>query len=157
MDNVGSEPSLRLLTKPELARHIRSRLALLIADESGAAPKGIAIYTLADPRDVREVRYVGQTQSPQRRYRQHLNAARLWLPDEKPWWVKSPQLRPLYEWIRRLYQDERRLPSMLICAWSQTVADARSAERARICECLQQRQPLTNFEVDVFGPQLPLL
>jgi hypothetical protein len=157
MNSGGSEPSSRLLTKPELALDIRRRLPLLIADESGAEPNGIAIYTLADPRDVREVRYVGQTQSPQRRYRQHLNAARLWLSDATPWWIKSPQLRPLYQWIRLLYQDERRLPSMLICAWTDTIAAARSAERARICECLQQRLPLTNFEVDVFGRQLPLL
>ena len=46
------------------------------------------VARLADgQRDVRQVRYVGQTRDPRRRFSQHLNVARLWLPDELPWWV----------------------------------------------------------------------
>src|SRR5271155_610208 len=93
-----------------MRRHIRAELY----DDSGGSARGIAIYTLSDPRSIRDVRYVGQTQSPARRFAQHLYAARLWLPDEVPWWVKSAKLRPLYTWIRQLYADGRRMPVMVI-------------------------------------------
>ena len=53
------------------------------------------IYTLSDPRDLRQVRYVGQTSAPRRRLLQHLNAARLWLPDERPWWIKDEKAAPV--------------------------------------------------------------
>jgi hypothetical protein len=75
---------------------------------------GFAVYTLSDPRALRDVRYVGQTRSPTRRLGQHINTARLWLSDEVPWWFKSPELRPLYEWIRQLHSDERRLVTAIV-------------------------------------------
>jgi hypothetical protein len=81
----------------------------------------------------------------------------LWLPDEKPWWIKSPRLRPLSGWIRQLYQDELRLPVMVITAWVETAPQARVAERARIFECLASRLPLLNVETQFQGPQVPLL
>jgi hypothetical protein len=126
-------------------------------DDSGAVPRGTAIYCLSDPRDVREVRYVGQTNVPRRRFLQHLNTAKLWLPDEMPWWVKSPRMRPLYGWIRELYRDGRRLPVMVVSAWVETVSDARVAERSRIYECLEKRLQLLNVESEILGRQIPLI
>jgi hypothetical protein len=128
-----------------------------VCDDSGATPYGTAVYSLSDPRDLRGVRYIGQTGNPRRRLIQHLNTARLWLPDELPWWVKSPKLRPVSEWIRALYADERRLPIMVILQWLETQAQARVAERSRIYECLERRLPLLNVEVEILGKQLPLI
>jgi hypothetical protein len=130
-----------------IARLIRSCRSTHIVDESGAEPAGVAIYTLSDPRDVREVRYVGQTRSPRQRFSQHMNTARLWLPDELPWWVARPQLRPLYRWIRELFQDERRLPMMFVVAWTEA-QHARTAERIHICEHLGRQLPLLNREAE---------
>jgi hypothetical protein len=149
--------SFQLLTKAQLARHIRGHVAGQLYDESGTTPQGTAIYSLSDPRDIRQVRYVGQTSAPQRRFLQHLNTARLWLPDETPWWVKSPQLRPLSQWIRELFRDEYRLPSMLISGWVAALSDARLAERTRICECLENRLQLLNVESKIIGRQLLLI
>jgi len=101
--------------------------------------------------------YERWTGSPRRRLVQHLTTARLWLPDELPWWVKAPQLRPLSEWIRTLYSDGRRLPIMVITQWVATVTQARVEERRRIYECLERRLPLLNVEVETLGSQLLLL
>ncbi len=117
----------------------------------------MAIYTLADPRDVRDVRYVGQSRAPSRRYAQHLNAARLWLPDEVPWWYKAPPgLRPLHDWIRDLHRDDYRLPVMLINARVATTAAARHSERALIHHYLSQNATLLNVESEILGRQVPL-
>jgi hypothetical protein len=88
---------------------------------------------------------------------QHVNAARLWLPETLPWWIKSPQLRPLYAWIRALYFAEQRLPVMIISVWSASLPEARAAERARIVECLKQGHDLCNIEKAIFGQHLLLL
>jgi hypothetical protein len=121
-------------------------------DESGLEPAGIAIYSLADPRDVRVPRYIGQTHAPRRRFLQHLYTARLWMPDAVPWWVVTPSLRPLYTWIRELHGDGGRLPVMLISSWVPAEA-ARGAERARICECIASNLPLLNIEAERFRAQ----
>ena len=125
------------------ALHVR--LEAQLYDDSGAAPGEVAIYSLSDPRDLREIRYVGQTRAPLRRLRQHLSTARLWLPEQRPWWVRSPRLRPLYEWIRALYRDGERVPVMVICAWVEAV-QARTAEREHICASLARPLPLLNAE-----------
>ena len=124
--------------KAALARQIRASRASHIIDLSGTDPAAAAIYTLSDPRDLRAVRYVGQTSSPRRRFLQHLSTARLWLADELPWWVKRPEMRALYQWIRELYLDECRLPVMVVAAWTQA-DDALMQERAVICEHLRRR------------------
>ena len=147
----------RLATKAELGRHLRSHIGAQLYDDSGIAAGGTAIYSLSDPRDIRQVRYVGQTSAPRRRFLQHLNTARLWMPDETPWWVKSPRLRPLSAWVRRLYRDERRLPVMVITAWVETASQARVAERARIYQCLERQLQLLNVETQILGRQIPLL
>ncbi len=144
-----------ILTKRQLARHLRRHIDVELYDDSGVDPGTVAIYSLSDPRDLRCVRYVGQSTLPARRFLQHLNTARLWLPEERPWWVKSPKLRPLYHWIRELYRDESRLPTMVICAWV-AAADARLAERERIFECLAQSLPILNVETEILGRQIPL-
>jgi hypothetical protein len=146
-----------LLSKEELRRRFRNHVASQLYDDSSAEPRGLAIYTLADPRDLRHVRYVGQTSSPRRRLLQHLNHAQLWLPDELPWWVKQPKLRPLYTWVRALYRDECRLPVMIVSAWATTIAEARAAERARIFQCLSNRLPLFNVETEILQARIPLL
>jgi hypothetical protein len=146
-----------VLTRQQLSRYIRDHIAVQTYDESGVPPCGVAIYCLSDPRDIREVHYVGQTAHPQRRFHQHLDAARLWLPDERPWWVKSPTLRPLYDWVRDLYKDNMRLPTMVIANWVDTAAQARLEERARIFDCLTRRLPLLNVEKEVLGRQIALL
>jgi hypothetical protein len=129
----------------QLARYVRARLAAQLYDDSGELPAGTAIYSLSDPRDIRAIRYIGQTVAPRRRLAQHLATARLWLPEQTPWWVKSPQLRPLYRWIRQLYEDEGRLPLMVVLAWVEP-GHARRAEREQIHECLAKRLPLLNVE-----------
>ena len=141
----------------QLNRLIRRRAAQLLIDESGAAPEGTAIYALADPRDLRTPRYIGQTRAPRRRLLQHLAQARLWLPDERPWWIKQPRLRPLYDWVRELHRDESRLPAMIVSEWVPAGEDARTVERARILEGLAREWPLLNYEREVQGRQIALL
>ncbi len=136
-----------------MRRHIRAELY----DDSGECAHGIAVYTLSDPRSIRDVRYVGQTRSPARRFAQHLNTARLWLPNEVPWWVKSPKLRPLYTWIRGLYADDRRMPVMVVTAWTGSIGEARVLERARIMECLESRLEILNVEREILGRQGQLI
>jgi hypothetical protein len=150
-----SSPSV--LTRAQLTRHIRGHVDREFYDESGELPLGTAIYALADPRDIRAVRYVGQTKSPRRRLLQHIAAAQLWLPDDRPWFLKAPKLRPLYDWVRALYRDEMRLPTMVVSAWVATTAAARIAERARIYDCLSRRLPLLNVEIEILGEQWPLI
>jgi hypothetical protein len=145
------------VTKAQVGQHFRRHVGMHLYDDSGEIPRGTAIYFLADPRDVRDVRYIGQTNIPRRRFLQHLNTAKVWLPDETPWWVKSPKLRPLYGWIRELYRDGRRLPVMVVTAWAETASAARVAERNRIYECLEKRLPLLNVETEILGRQIPLV
>jgi hypothetical protein len=118
---------------------------------------GTAIYTLSDPRDTRCARYVGQTRNPRRRFAQHMQTARLWLPDETPWWVRSPKYRPLYAWIRELHRDGGRLPFMWVEDWIEPGADALVAERAAIMRLLARGAALLNVEARQLGAQLPLL
>jgi hypothetical protein len=147
----------RVATKEQLSKLFRSNVGVQLYDDSGVAPLGVAIYSLSGPRDIREVRYVGQTSTPRRRFLQHLNTAMLWMPDDKPWWVKYPKMRPLSEWIRELYRDELRLPVMVITAWLPTVSAARVAERSQIYECLEKRLWLLNVESEILGRQLALI
>jgi hypothetical protein len=143
-------------SKSELLRAVRYRSASHIVDLSGTEPDECAIYTLSDPRELRNVRYVGQTRCPPRRYLQHLTAARLWLPDTLPWWIKRPELRPLYQWLRELYLDEARLPAMAVVGWSQA-DEALAEERNHICEQLRQQSLLLNREAKTFKGQPHLL
>jgi hypothetical protein len=136
----------RHFSRTLLLRQLRSHVAAQLYDESELLLPGVAIYTLSDPRSPREVRYVGQSRSPRRRFLQHLQEARLWLPDELPWWIESPALRPLYEWIRQLYCDGERLPTMIVGEWVSTESAARLAERARIRACLKGDLPLLNVQ-----------
>ena len=127
-------------------RALRRRLRVHLYDEFGALPEGTAIYSLADPRDVRASRYIGQTAQPPRRLLQHVRTARLWLPAETPWWVKAPPLRPLYGWIRELYLEDRRLPVMIVHAWV-AAEHAELAERERVQFCLERQLPLLNVAI----------
>ena len=132
-------------SKAQVRRHIRRHVDHELYDESGhSAPEGIAIYSLSDPSDLRTLRYIGQTSSPRRRLLQHLNAARLWMPPERPWWIRDPKLCPLYEWVRAIYREDSRLPTMVIWEWIERTDSARAAERARICASLSQGLPLLN-------------
>jgi hypothetical protein len=142
-DETVETPASEVSLRRRFRREVRSHLL----DESGVDPAGIAIYSLADPRDVRTSRYIGQTDAPRRRFLQHLNTARLWMPDAVPWWVVTPNLRPLYTWIRELHRDGGRLPVMLISSWV-TLEEARHAEHARICECIASNLPLLNIEAE---------
>ena len=125
--------------------------------DTDGPPGGTAVYTLADPRDVRCPRYVGQTRNPRARFAQHVQTARLWLPDAVPWWVRSPKYRPLYTWIRELNRDGGRLPFMWVEEWIESDADALVAERAAIMRWLARGAALLNVEALKLGPQLPLL
>jgi hypothetical protein len=145
-----------MLTEAQLARRLRAHVTRELYDDSRREPVGTAIYSLADPRDLRLTRYIGQTTSPRRRFAQHLRTARLWMPDEIPWWIPQPKLRPLYEWLRELHRDEGRLPTMIVHSWVETT-QARLAERARIYESLANRLPLLNVEREFLGGQMPLL
>lgn len=145
------------MTKSQLQRQVRSLARTQLFDDSGVDPAGVALYTLSDPRDIRLPRYIGQTNLPPRRFQQHLSTARLWLPDEIPWWVKSPKLRPLYDWIRSLHRDGGRLPVMVIQTWVPTLEEARLIERERIYDGLKARLPLLNVESEILSRQIPLL
>ena len=146
-----------MLTEAQLAHRIRQHVGRELYDDSRLEPVGTAIYSLADPRDLRLTRYVGQSAAPRRRFLQHLRTARLWMPDEIPWWIQQPKLRPLYTWLRELHRDQERLPTMVIHTWVPTTRAARLAERARIYELLAQRLPLLNVEREFLGGQMPLL
>lgn len=115
-----------------MAVRLRRRLGVLVCDTSDAERSGVALYTLSDPRDVRAVRYVGQSSAPMRRYRQHVRAACLAQEGPGPWWFRQPHLGPLYEWIRALHADGGRLPFMLITNWVPSVEAARLLERSLI-------------------------
>jgi hypothetical protein len=130
----------------DLQQLLRRRLPQQLYDESGLAPTGTAIYSLADPREVRASRYVGRTAHPTRRLLQHVRTARLWLPDETLWWVRVPRLRPLYLWIRELYRQQARLPVMIVHAWVDA-QQASLAERDRIRLCLELQLPLLNVAI----------
>jgi hypothetical protein len=134
--------------RSQLLHEIRRHLVSQLYDASSDPGPGVAIYSLSDPRDIRAIHYVGQTVAPRRRLLQHLRTARLWLPDERPWWVRSPRLRPLYSWIRGIYHDGGRLPVMIVSQWVEP-ARARAAEHALIEECLQRQLPLLNFEQEL--------
>ena len=153
---MSGAPQPSLPQAAQLQAAIRRRVPELCYDASGEPPRGVAIYSLSDPRTLGEIRYIGQSASPRRRLLEHLCVARLWLPDELPWWVKSPRLRPLYQWIRELHHDGGRLPVMVVRAWVEA-AEARLAERSHICECLQKQLPLLNVEEQRLRRQLQLL
>jgi hypothetical protein len=145
-----------MLPRKELARRIRTHVGRELYDESDRLNFGIAIYSIADPRELRVSRYVGQSSSPRRRFLQHLSTARLWLPEERPWWIRQPKLRPLYEWMRELYREERRLPTMIIHEWAANCASARIAERARIYASIAHQLPILNVEREILGESWPL-
>lgn len=140
----GAQTVTEIGTPGKISRSIRSALPFHLYDDSDGGV-GHAVYTLSDPRDLQRVSYVGQTASPHRRYLQHVNQARLWLPNETPWWIKRPQLRPLYEWIRQLYDDGRRLPVMIVRMWTEP-SRARFIEREMITAHLAEGMPLLNVE-----------
>jgi|SRR5579871_1806547 len=144
------------ISRTDFSRDVRRRIDNHLGDESGMQPSGFAIYCLADPRELRSVRYIGMTENPKRRLMQHYNAAQVWIPDGRPWWVKAPKLRPLYEWVRALYAQERRLPYMLVTAWVTDREAARLAEREHIFSCLARQVPLLNVEREIQDRQLQL-
>jgi hypothetical protein len=125
--------------------------------EVDGLPGATAIYWLADPRDVRAARYVGQTRNPCVRFAQHVQTARLELPDAVPWWIRSPKHRPLYLWIRELHRDGGRLPFLWVEDWVDPGSDPLVAERAAIMRWLAQGAALLNVEARQTGAQLPLL
>ena len=143
--------------KAQLQRRIRHHVAIELYDGWAGERTGFAIYGLSDPRDLRLIRYVGQTRSPRRRFLQHLSTARLWFPEEVPWWIQSPKLRPLYSWIRDLYRDDCRLPTMIIQSWVPDLREARVAERSLIHGCLATQLPLLNVEAEILKRAPPLL
>lgn len=134
------------VTRAEIALRLRRQLPALICDDSDGERAGVALYTLSDPRDVRAVRYVGQSRAPLRRYRQHVRAACLALDARAPWWIRQPDLGPLHAWIRALHADGGRLPFMLITQWVPSVAAARLLEQSLITSHRMAGCPLLNCE-----------
>jgi hypothetical protein len=124
-----------------LTQRIRDCRRHNIIDQTGVAPGEVAIYTLSDPRDVRLVRYVGQTRNPPSRLTQHLHAARLWLPDELPWWIRQEELRPLYTWIRELHGDGGRLPAAGDVRGRVDHCATGAARRAPLHQAVRGRRP----------------
>jgi hypothetical protein len=133
-------------TQERLRQRLRAALPQLMHDVSGCEPAGIALYALADPRDVRALRYIGQTGSPARRYRQHVRAACLGAGTDRPWWICEPHLLALHRWIHALHADGNRLPFMLVTHWTATIADARALERQLILEHIAAGHELLNRE-----------
>ena len=147
MGSIAREPHWRAAT---VRKHIHDGFG-------GGCAGAAAIYTLADPREVRRARYVGQTRDPRRRFAQHVRTAWLELPDEVPWWVRSPKHRPLYAWIRALHRDGGRLPFMWIEEWVDPEVAPRVAERAAIMRLLADGAALLNAEARYLSSQLLLL
>ncbi len=145
MDAASSD---MLHAKRALSRRLRHCRLHNIVDVTDADPGEVAIYTLSDPRDAEDVRYVGQTRSPASRFAQHVNAARLWLPDELPWWVKREDLRPLYTWIRALHADDARLPMMFVVHWTSSEL-ARADERQFVRALVVEKLPLLNQDANI--------
>lgn len=141
----------------EVAWRARAAVRTHIYDQGSGLDGATAVYTLADPRDARCPRYVGQTRDLRRRFMQHVQSARLWLPDDVPWWVRSPKHRPLYSWIRALYRDDGRLPFMCVVERVEVGSDPLIAERSAILRMLAEGARLLNVEARALGPQLPLL
>jgi hypothetical protein len=79
------------------------------------------------------------------------------MPAERPWWIRDPKLCPLYEWIRSIYREDCRLPTMIIREWTERADSARAIERARICASLSQGLPLLNVEAARAAKQPQLL
>jgi hypothetical protein len=79
------------------------------------------------------------------------------MPDTIPWWIRRPELRPLYAWIRALHADDGRLPAMIIAAWCPALRDARALERSTIARYLAEQMPLLNREATLLGAQIPLV
>ncbi len=155
---IGETRDLGAQCSPaELGRFVRARLPSQLYDESGGDARGTAVYVLSDPRDLRAVRYVGQTRAPRRRFLQHVRTASVWMPDELPWWVVADRQRPLYEWIRALFRDERRLPVMIVTAWHEVAAEATAAERGTIQDSLRRGMRLLNVESAAPTLQIRLL
>ncbi len=154
---VAAASEVRSPARAAIVRSVRGRMPAHVHDETNGAASGTAIYTLSDPRDLGSVRYVGRTRAPRRRYLQHVRAASLWIPDELPWWIGEERYRPLYEWIRALFREERRLPVMIVSEWHASPIDATLAERALIQRSLQRRMPLLNIESAAPDPQIRLL
>lgn len=144
---------MQYASRAMLTQRIRDCRRHNIVDQTGVARGEVAIYTLSDPRDAREVRYVGQTRNPESRLTQHLNAARLWLPDELPWWIRQPELRPLYTWIRELHADGGRLPVMFVVGWT-SASLARRDEQRFIREFVAAGLPLLNHEAAGLGQRM---
>jgi hypothetical protein len=138
-----------VISRTRFSVDLRRRTPLLLIDDCFDVAGEVVVYTLSDPRDVRDVRYVGQTRSPRSRYRQHVNKASPWLPDEMPWWIKAPKDRPLHEWIRALHRDGGRLPVMIIVEKHPDICAARAAERAWIHRCLAQGLQIFNVEAQI--------
>jgi hypothetical protein len=143
------------LTRAQLSRYVRARLPAQLYDETCAERAGTAIYGLSDPRDIRALRYVGQSAAPRRRLLQHIATARLWLPAQTPWWVPKAKLRPLYQWIRALFAEEGRLPVMVVMAWVPP-EQGRGAERAQIQAAIERQEALLNYEAELGKIQLSL-
>ncbi|MEO8125824.1 MAG: hypothetical protein ABI822_01970 [Bryobacteraceae bacterium] len=151
-------------TRQQVALALRSRWRSLVWDNAdGARGNGYAIYTLSDPRDVRAVRYVGQSSDPPRRYCQHVQAARVWLADRPgadggpvPWWLDRSPARDLSIWIRELYADGARLPVMMVQSWLGTLAQALRAERDALDHFVADGRALLNQAAVQAGPQLRL-
>jgi hypothetical protein len=148
--------SVRFATRAELRRRFRNHVDAQLYDDSGFAARGAAICSLSDPRDIRRVRYVGQTSAPRRRFLQHLNTAMLWMPDEAPWWVKSRT-------STAQCMDQATLPRRASSGGHGNYRmggqcfSGQVTECARIYQCLERRLRLLNVETEILGRQVPLL
>jgi hypothetical protein len=140
-------------TRRAISQRLRRCRLHNVVDQTGAEPGEVAIYCLSDPRDIETARYIGQTRSPPSRFTQHINAARLWLPDAAPWWVKREAMRPLYTWIRALHADGQRLPMMIVLGWT-TAELANSDERRFIRAFLADKLPLLNHVSGMLLPEV---
>jgi hypothetical protein len=148
------------------------------------APGGTAVYTLADPRDVRCPRYVGQTRDPYARFAQHVRTARLSLPDTEGMDARGRAMQGAIAdegmdargramqgaiaetlwWVRSpkhrpLYlwiRELHRDGGRLPFMCVEEWVDS-GADRAAIMRWLAQGAALLNVEAAQLGEQLPLL
>jgi hypothetical protein len=77
---LGGTPPRGRLTRRELTSYVRGHTRTNLYDESGVSTDRVAIYGLSDPRDIRDVRYIGQTRAPQSRFLQHVKRGKTVAP-----------------------------------------------------------------------------
>jgi hypothetical protein len=120
----------KLANRDQFLLRVRRQIDSHLVDWSGKRAGTFAVYGLTDAPDSDPIDYIDITVNPQRRLLQHWMAARLWQSQRSADRITSSTLRPLCHWIRDLYEQQQRLPVMVIYEWLPNLAAAEAAALA---------------------------